>query len=125
MFTPTIKLEHADARGEIYSIALPDGHEVMLVHSTPGSLRGGHSHSCPEGILMVSGLMEYHIMHGDESNTYLMVAGNPWHHGPGVIHMGQFLEDSWLIEVKEAKKGDWTQTDYEPYREKVRASSRG
>ena len=36
--------------------------------------------------------------------------------------MGEFLEDSWVVEYKFADKDAWTQTDYEPMRERVRAS---
>ena len=45
-FEPTIKLEHADSRGEIYSISLPGDKELMLLHSKAGALRGGHAHDC-------------------------------------------------------------------------------
>jgi len=126
-FTPTIKLEHADSRGEIYSIELPDGHELMLIHSTPGSLRGGHSHSCGERVLILSGGIIYHLADGSPDYP----TETTWHHGTGEvisheagqIHLGEFPEDAWLIEYKLAKKGDWTQEDYEPYRAKVRASA--
>ncbi len=118
-FTPVIKLEHEDSRGEIYSISLPDGHELMLLHSTPGAFRGGHSHDCGEVVTVLSGKLRYHKI------------GAVLEYGPGlssfnqagVIHMGEFLEDTWLIEYKLAPKGAWGQTDYEPYREQVREST--
>ena len=120
MFTPTIKLEHSDNRGEIYSIELPDGHELMLIHSRPGALRGGHSHSCDEVVVMLSGMMQYHK--GDEGQVETVEGGDASYNPAGLNHMGEFVKDSWLIEYKLAKKGEWTQVDYEPMREKVRAS---
>ena len=123
-FIPTIKLEHADSRGEIYSIELPDGHEIMLLHSTPGSLRGGHSHSCAEHVLMLSGRITYHIADGllnyPTETMWDYSTGDLIYHEAGVIHLGEFLEDTWLMEYKLAKKGEWSQKDYEPYRSKVR-----
>ena len=118
MFTPKLKLEHADSRGEIYSIELPDGHELMLIHSTAGAFRGGHSRSCGERVLILSGQMIYHLV----EKTEVCGPGSVVCHADGVIHMGDFPEDNWLVEYKLAKKGEWTQEDYEPYRERVRAS---
>ena len=118
MFEPTSKLEHADSRGEIYSIELPNGHELMLLHSTPGSFRGGHSHDCDEIVTVLSGRLRYHKP--DMLLEYS--AGKSSFNKAGVIHMGEFQEDTWLIEYKLAKKGEWLQTDYEPYRKLVRES---
>lgn len=123
MFTPEIKLEHADRRGEIYSIALPGGHELMLLHSNAGSLRGGHSHDCDEVVVLLSGRMRYHKKNGAVESKYTLYPGQSSFNPTGVIHMGEFLDDSWLIEYKLAKKGDWKQHDYEPYRAQVRANS--
>jgi len=120
-FIPTIKLEHADSRGEIYSIELPDGQELMLLHSKAGSLRGGHSHSCDEVVVLLSGLMRYH-KRGDD--TVIMHGGETSYNPADEVHMGEFLENSWVVEYKlGTHKGDWTQEDYEPYRAKVRASA--
>lgn len=122
MFTPVLKLEHADSRGEIYSLSLPDGHELMLIHSTPGAFRGGHSHSCNEIVVMLSGAMRYHKGHRGDSE--ILDGGRSSYNQAGLDHMGHFLEDSWLVEYKFAKKGEWQQTDYEPMRERVRASNK-
>ena len=121
---PTIKLEHTDARGEIYSISLPDNRELMLIHSKTGAFRGGHSHSCDEIVVMLSGSMRYHRTNQDYplSSPQLMWQGGISHNRANQDHMGEFLEDSWLIEYKFAEKGSWTQTDFEPMRERVRAS---
>ena len=121
-FTPTIKLEHADLRGEIYSIELPDGHELMLIHSTPGSFRGGHSHSCGERVLTLSGQMVYHVADGSADHQWRVSSGEVVYHPAGQIHMGEFPEDTWLVEYKFAKKGEWSQENYGPYRERVNAS---
>ena len=122
-FTPTIKLEHEDSRGEIYSIALPNGHELMLLHSTPGSFRGGHSHDCGEVVVVLSGEMRYYKKWNiGPEGTERVGAGGYSVNDPNLIHMGEFLEDTWLIEYKLAPKGGWEQQDYEPYREQVRRS---
>ena len=126
---PTIKLEHADARGEIYSISLPDNRELMLLHSKAGAFRGGHSHDVGEIVVLLSGKMRYHKMTTIDpswvtDSMYLMNAGDITRNPAGDIHMGEFLEDSWVLEYKFAEKDKWKQTDYEPMRERVRASSR-
>ena len=118
MFEPILKLEHQDSRGEIYSIQLPDDRELMLIHSTPGAFRGGHSHDCDEVVTVLSGKMLYHKIHKD---MQLGPGGSSFNQA-GVIHMGEFLEDTWLIEMKMAKKGEWSQKDYEPYRKQVQES---
>lgn len=124
MFTPTIKLEHADARGEIYSIQLPDNRELMLLHSNPGSWRGGHHHSCDEVVVVLTGKMDYwKNLHGRDI-VHNLQGGETSFNTAGQIHMGHFTEDSWVVEWKLAKKGEWTQEDFEPYREAVRASSK-
>lgn len=127
--SPTIKLEHADSRGEIYSIELPDGQELMLLHSVAGAFRGGHSHDVSEIVVLLSGKMRYHkkvvsIIDGSVRDYVSCLAGGDTSFNrAGQVHMGEFLEHSWLIEYKlDTKKGRWTQTDYEPYRERVRAS---
>ena len=121
-FTPVLKLEHADSRGEIYSILLPDGHELMLLHSVPGVLRGGHSHTCDERILMLSGAMRYYKMVDGKEQHSLLGGGDDSFNPAGQEHMGEFLEDSWLIEYKLAKVGEWTQENYAPFRARVNAS---
>ncbi len=125
-FIPIIKLEHEDSRGEIYSIELPNGHELMLLHSTPGSFRGGHSHTCEEVVMLLSGQMMYHKKwDGDPGEwTERIRPGECPANEAGEIHMGEFLEDTWLVEFKLAPKGSWEQADYEPYRRRVRDSLR-
>ena len=120
MDEPRIKLEHADSRGEIYSIQLPDNRELMLIHSTPGAKRGGHSHNCDEVVTVLSGKLLY------QKPTSVMEFGPGLSsfNKAGVIHMGSFPEDTWLIEYKLAPKGGWTQKNYQPYRDKVEASLR-
>lgn len=124
MFKPEIQLVHADNRGEIYSISLPDNRELILLHSKPGAFRGGHSHDCKEFVMLLSGRMRYHKRAGDMERTFELWGGDGGFNEPDEIHMGEFLEDTWLLEYKFAKKGEWTQEDFQPYREKVRASQR-
>ena len=122
VLTPELKLEHKDARGEIYSIDLPNGHELMLLRSVAGSLRGGHSHTCGEIVTVLSGKMRYHkIVHG-KPMTQTLKRGDLSFNPAGQIHMGEFLEESWVTEYKFAKKGDWSQEVYEPFRSQVTAS---
>lgn len=120
--TPTIKLEHADSRGEIYSIELPDGQELMLLHSNPGSFRGGHSHTCGEIVVLLSGKMNYYKKRYDTApdSQRRLIQGESSLNRAGEIHMGEFESDSWVIEMKFAKKNEWQQTDYEPWRKLVR-----
>ena len=124
MFEPQLRLEHADSRGEIYSIELPDGQELMLLHSKAGSFRGGHSHSCGEVVVMLSGLMHYYKQENGHEHKLTLPSGCLSHNRAGQVHMGEFVEDSWVVEYKlGTRKGEWTQEDYEPYRAKVRASA--
>ena len=125
-FSPSIKLEHADARGEIYSIDLPDGRELMLLHSLPGAMRGGHSHNCDELVVVLSGKMRYYKRSFDgQEEIQQLRGGNSSYNLAGEIHMGEFLTDTWLTEYKFAKKGEWKQVNYAPWREKVLANGRG
>jgi len=117
-FTPIITLEHSDSRGEIYSISLPDDRELMLIHSTPGAFRGGHSHDCDEVVTILSGKIRYHNLVAIREYGPGLSSLNK----AGMIHMGEFLEDTWLIEMKMVPKGGWTQKDYEPFRKQVRES---
>lgn len=125
---PDLQLVHKDARGELYAIDLPDNRELMLLFSKAGTLRGGHSHSCPEQVMVLSGRMHYHklkVLGGITTpEATLLTAGEVSFNPAGVIHLGNFVEDTWLIELKLARKGEWTQKNYPPWRERVNASSR-
>lgn len=139
MFTPTIKLEHADARGEIYSITLPGDQELMLIHSNKGALRGGHAHTTDEVVVMVTGEMRYRkrfpaewqsngsdSLRVPEQLEFILHGGNETANWKGVFHMAEFLEDSWLVEIKtNAKKGASQNIDYPAWRERVKANSAG
>lgn len=126
-FEPQIKLEHADNRGEIYSITLPGDRELMLLHSKKGSLRGGHAHDVSEVVLLLTGCMRYRKMSEARSEKYeALHGGDASFNQEGEYHMGEFVEDSWLLEWKLAKdKHSWKNIDYPPYREKVNANARG
>ncbi len=126
MFTPVLKLEHADSRGEIYSITLPDDRELMLLHSKKGTLRGGHSHDVDEIVVMLTGKMHYHkkITAGKGTRRVIVQEGDTSFNTAGIIHMGEFKEDSWLLEWKiNTKKGEGKNTDYAEWRERVRANA--
>ena len=121
-FTPAISLVLADQRGEIFSISLPDNREMMLLHSVKGSKRGGHSHTVQESVMVLTGKMRYHKKGRDgrrlETN-FVLEAGQESHTAAGVVHMAEFLEDTWLIELKDAKIGEWEQNNYQPWRDLV------
>ena len=118
---PILKLEHADSRGEIYSITLPDGRELMLHHSNPGALRGGHSHNVDEIVVLLSGKMRYTSKIASSADHIVeLKAPFTRYNQADLVHMAEFLEDSWLVEYK-LGTGAITH-DYEPYRAKVRAS---
>ena len=117
-----IKLEHSDARGEIYSIQLPDDQELMLFHCKKGYMRGGHSHDAREMVMLLSGRMRYYKVGAFAETVVELKPGDVSYNQPGEAHMGEFLEDSWLVEAKlGTKNGDWSTTDYEPYRQLVRS----
>jgi quercetin dioxygenase-like cupin family protein len=125
-FRPIIKLVHEDSRGEMYSISLPDGQELMLLHSNPGSFRGGHSHNGAEVAMILSGKMLHRkriepIEAGEPvEEISVLVAGDICCNPVGQVHMGEFLEDTWLVEAKSGpENGGWITTDYEPYRQRV------
>ena len=120
IFTPEIKLEKADERGEIWSVGLPDGTEFMLIHSKRGTLRGGHSHDVSESVMLLTGAMKHCKLGGLE----FIWGGDNYFNDPGEVHMGEFLEDSWLIEVKPGTPAHTAvDTDYEPFRKQVREQS--
>lgn len=130
-FEPTIKLEHTDSRGEIYSISLPGDKELMLLHSKAGALRGGHAHDCDELVALLTGKIFYTKREERDDQdaaewTEVLTEGDTSFVPKGVFHLGEFLKDSWLLEWKiGTKKGDWENIDYKPYRDKVNANVAG
>ena len=97
MASPSLKLEHADSRGEIYSISFGDGQELMLLHSNPGAFRGGHHHDVDEMVVLLRGQMRYHKHIRGEDQTQMLNSGDVSYNAAAENHMGEFLEDSWLI----------------------------
>ncbi len=121
---PTIQQVSADERGEIYVVNLPDDRELVLLHSRVGSLRGGHSHNVDEIVVMLTGKMAY--FKRDESGKEWreeVQAGDASFNPAGLIHMGEFLEDSWVMEWKLAKSKGERNNDYQPWRQKVTANA--
>ena len=123
---PTITKVHEDSRGEMYSILLSGDRELMLLHSKAGSLRGGHSHDVPESIMVLTGKMHYSKRNpvSGFSHRDFLTEGDCSYNPSAEIHMGDFPEDTWLIEWKHAKKGEWKNENYGPWREKVDANAR-
>lgn len=122
---PALKLEHADSRGEIYSLTLDGDKELILLHSKAGSLRGGHAHDVDEVVLMLTGRMKYFKRSqgtngGIEWEPFEVVGGDSTPHKIGEYHLAEFLEDSWVIEWKiAANKDGWRNIDYTPWRQLV------
>ena len=118
-----IKLEKVDGRGEIYSIDLGDGEEVMLLRSVAGSVRGGHSHNVGEVVVLLKGRMNYRSKTADGiEGERELEAGDTSYNLAGEVHMAQFLEESWVMEKKLCRKGEWKDEEYGPWRELVRES---
>ena len=131
MTEPTLTKVHSDARGEMYSITIGD-RELMLLHSKAGTLRGGHSHDVPEGVMVLTGKMRYHKL---QQKTFrgefrewdaqeVLTEGEYSFNPSGEPHMGEFVEDTWILEWKICKdKHSWRNDDYEPWRAEVKASA--
>lgn len=122
---PTIRLVHEDDRGEMYAIDIGD-RELMLLHSRAGTWRGGHSHNVPELVMVLTGKMRYHKRREgwDVADAVVLGEGDSSGNDAHEIHMGEFLEDTWLIEWKVCKdKHSWENTNYEPWRGRVAAAS--
>ena len=126
-FEPKIKLEHADSRGEIYSISLPGDKELMLLHSKKGSLRGGHAHDVDETITLLTGTIHYQKRNLDGTEwTETMKEGDAAYVPKGLFHLAEFAEDSWLLEWKLCEnKHSWRNINDPEYRAKVVANSAG
>ena len=125
MAEPTITKVHEDSRGEMYAIALGD-RELILLHSKAGSVRGGHSHDVPETVVVLTGKLQYHKL--SETGIEVIAVlheGDCSENAAGVVHMGEFPEDSWILEWKICPdKRAWKNTDYAPCRERVMAHAR-
>ena len=81
-----------------------------------------------EVVLMLTGAMRYHKvgLDGKESHDELVKAGQGSFNKSGVVHLGEFLEDSWLLEWKlGTSKGKWRNIDHSAWRERVVANSAG
>ena len=132
-FRPAISLVHEDARGEMYSISLPGDRELMLLHSHAGALRGGHSHDVAEQVMVLDGLMRYRKHRAEFTDTSgsestseeLLREGDTSYNAAGRDHMGEFFQDTWLVEWKiGTTKTGWKNTNYAPWRKEVDANAR-
>ena len=113
--------EHEDPRGSIFSVAIPDNRELMLFYCKKGYLRGGHSHNVDEIVVVLSGHLKYHKMLGEDEHITFYSDGDYIVNLAGQPHMAEFLENSWVMEWKlDTHNGEWSTTDYEPFRERVR-----
>ncbi len=112
-----------DKRGANYRIILPGKRELVLIFTRAGYWRGGHFHDADEVALMLRGKMEYFKRTADGKDlTFEVSKGQSYENKAGEPHVGHFLEDSWLLDWKiDACIGEFTTTDYEPYRARVRS----
>ena len=115
---------HQDARGEIYRVLLPGNRELMLFHCKAGYLRGGHSHDCDEMVTLLSGKLRYHKWVDGVDDVTDLEPGFVTYNPAGVPHMGEFLEDSWVLDWKlgGVPAGGFVTTDFESFRKLVRES---
>ena len=117
---PRLESVAKDYRGESWRILLPDNREMMLIFTKADRLRGGHSHSKPEISLILTGTVRSWkiIARGPEMRD--KSAGEFMINEAGEPHLTLALEDCWLIDWKiNARIGEWTTTNYEPYRKLV------
>jgi|GEM_PF-3164806 len=117
-----LELVHHDPRGDIYRVLLPGDRELMLFFCKAGHLRGGHSHNVPEMVILLSGKMRYHKWLNGEGEVRELEPGDVSYNPPGIPHMGEFIEDSWVVDWKlgDVPAGGFTTTDFEPFRKLVR-----
>lgn len=115
-----LEIVHEDSRGMIYSLALPTKQELMVFLCNAGARRGGHSHDVREIVLVLSGKLRYHKLIDGQEVVLEKGAGDFIYNEPGEPHMAEFLENTWVAEFKIGSRiGEWTTTDYLPFREKV------
>jgi len=123
--TPRLEHVHSDARGDIYRVLIPPDQEIMLFHCKAGFKRGGHSHTAPEVVTLLAGRMNYHKVIGGVETVEEKHPGDVMRNLPDEPHMGEFLEDSWVMEWKvgpEAGVGKWETIDHEPFRVQTRVT---
>lgn len=123
MVEPVLKKVHEDSRGAMYAIELGD-RELMLLFSKKGTLRGGHSHDVPEQVMVLTGKMRYHKLSAHGAHALVLGDGGVSGNDAQQVHMGEFLEDTWLIEWKVCKdKHSWSNKDHGPWRVRVQANA--
>jgi len=136
----TLRLEPVakDERGESWRILFPDNREALLIFTKAGYYRGGHSHSRPETSLILQGkVRSWKISWKIPKNAFIpgyqfnvtpdgieiireFSAGEIMHNEAGEPHVTLALTDYWLFDFKiDTKIGEWTNTDYPPYRKLV------
>lgn len=120
---PTISLIFKDKRGESYSIKLPNGRELVLIHSVKGAWRGGHYHTVPEVSLCLTGSIRYTKRYNEDSGihrelTFVDKAGEMLFNDAYEPHVAHFLEDNWLIDWK-LKEGPFETINVSEYRKFV------
>lgn len=121
--TPYLEHVHSDERGDIYRVVVPPDIELMLFRCRAGYKRGGHSHTAPEIVTVLSGRMLYHKVIDGEEQVHERRPGDVMRNLPEEPHMGEFLEDTWVLEWKygaDGGIGKWKTIDYEPLRAQTR-----
>lgn len=129
MEDPKLEKIHEDDRGTIYRVLIPPDFELMLFRCKAGYKRGGHSHTAPEVVAVLSGKMRYHkAKPGGHISAEEKRPGDVIRNLPNEPHMGEFLEDTWVAEWKYGPDGGigrWVTNDYEPLRVQARQAHEG
>ncbi len=116
-----------DKRGASWSIKLPDGQEIILIHTKAGFWRGGHSHNVPEVSVLLSGKALYlkrkcipEEEFSVEEQTFQQAAGGVLENGVGEEHAALALEDYWLVDMRPGSYAeDVKNKNYPPWRKLV------
>jgi len=124
---PVLSKIAEDRRGASWSIKLPDGQEVILIHTKLGFWRGGHSHNVREVSVLLSGRALYVKRTIDHTRTpvsmeetFIQGPGGVLRNEAGQDHAALALEDYWLVDMRPGSYAeDVKNTNYKPLRDLV------
>ena len=95
MNIPTItEVAGKDKRGNFYIVTLPNGIKGNLIFTYKGYYRGGHSHNVDESTMVLSGQLKYILPYEEK----ILNPGDIQHNKAGEVHLGYFMEDTWILD---------------------------